>query len=78
MSMNEEQVKSYIANAAANFSTPDEVVDHTELSVAQKRKILQSWQVDEEELVRATEENMGKSESNRLSQVVDALKRLDN
>ena len=43
MSMNEEQVKSYIANAAANFSTPDEVVDHTELSVAQKRKILQWW-----------------------------------
>lgn len=77
MSISEEQFKLYVTDAAANFSTPDDVVNHNELTVVQKRKILESWQVDEEELVRATEENMGESENNRLSQVVEALQKLD-
>ncbi len=76
MGVSAQQLKAFIADAADHFATPDEVLSHAQLSDDEKRKILESWKVEEEELMTATEENMGSSDSNVLSQVNKALQKL--
>lgn len=77
MPINDKLLKDYINDPAAHFASPQAVLEHKELKTAQKRSILQSWQVDEEELSRATEENMGTIDGTLLPQVKKALQELD-
>lgn len=73
MPTDSEQIKNLIKNPAKHFSTPADVLGHADLSNEDKRRILESWKVDEQELAKATEENMGQSDSNLLDEVVAAL-----
>lgn len=77
MSVDNDTLKSFLKDPADHFKLPAEVVDHPELDNQQKRDILESWRVDEQELAKATEENMGESDSNLLEQVTAALQALD-
>jgi len=76
MQTDDEQIKQLITNPAEHFSNPAEVLNNAQLSNEDKRRILESWKVDEQELAKATEENMGDSDSNQLDKVVAALKSL--
>lgn len=71
-----EQLQNFINNPAKHFTTPADVLGHADLSREDKRRILESWKVDEQELATATEENMGHSDSNLLNEVVAALESL--
>ena len=73
MATDSEQIKNLIKNPSEHFTTPADVLGHADLSNEDKRRILESWQVDEQELAKATEENMGQSDSNLLDEVVAAL-----
>lgn len=73
MSVDNETLKSFLKDPAEHFKLPAEVVSHPDLDEQQKRDILESWRVDEQELAKATEENMGESDNNLLEQVVAAL-----
>jgi len=77
MSIDEATLRAYIADAAGHFQSPDEVLSHDELSVQEKRKILESWKVDAQELSTAVEENMGSDDSDMLARVVSALRALE-
>ena len=77
MTIDQETLKAYLADAAANFSRPTDVLEHPQLDREQKRRILESWKVDEQELATATGENMGRDDGNILSQVVAALNTLE-
>lgn len=83
MSVDEKTLKAYLHNAAEHFRDPQEVLNHSGLSRDDKRRILESWKVDEQELITATGENMGGEESygeehNMLSRVAGALQALEN
>lgn len=43
---------------ASVFKTPDEVLEHEEISLEDKRAILKQWEYDELEMAVAEEENM--------------------
>jgi DNA-directed RNA polymerase subunit H (RpoH/RPB5) len=77
MAIDTEQLKKMLKDPADHFTSPSEVLTHSELSHEQKQSVLESWKVDEQELAKATEENMGRSDSNLLAEVVAALKELD-
>ncbi|GAB5500909.1 MAG: hypothetical protein PsegKO_32200 [Pseudohongiellaceae bacterium] len=76
MPTDSEQIKNFINNPAEHFTTPADVLGHTDLSTDDKQRILESWKVDEQELAKATEENMGQSDTNLLVDVVAALESL--
>lgn len=76
MEADKESFDSYMRDPAANFANPGDVVAATNLDLAQKKQILQSWKVDETELLVAADENMPGSSSSRLDEVEDALTRL--
>ncbi len=77
MAIDTEQLKKMVKDPADHFSSPTEVLAHSDLSQKQKQSILESWKVDEQELAKATEENMGRSDSNLLAEVTEALEKLD-
>ncbi|MFN3163176.1 MAG: hypothetical protein ACE37N_06770 [Pseudohongiellaceae bacterium] len=76
MPTDSEQIKNFINNPAEHFTTPADVLGHTDLSTDDKQRILESWKVDEQELAKATEENMGQSDTTLLVDVVAALESL--
>lgn len=51
--------KAFI-NPASIFSTPEKILDYSGLSADEKMKILQSWEMDANALIRAEGENMEK------------------
>ncbi|MCB1671370.1 MAG: hypothetical protein R3F41_12295 [Gammaproteobacteria bacterium] len=65
-----------ISDPSDHFNHPIEVLQHKKLTMEQKQAILESWKVDEQEISTATAENMGKTDNNRLSEVIDALQKL--
>ena len=67
-----------VRDPAQHFESPAAVLQEHKLSKEQKRSILESWKVDEEELSTATAENMGKQDDNRLPEVIAALQKLAN
>ena len=77
MSVSEKILQSYINCPVEYFASPDDVLRNVDLSDKEKLRILEAWKLDEEELQVATEENMGGSGKNRLSEVVTALGKLD-
>jgi hypothetical protein len=76
MAIDTEQLKKMVKDPADHFASPAEVLTHSDLSHEQKQSILESWKVDEQELAKATEENMGRSDSNLLAEVTEALEKL--
>lgn len=76
MSIDKDTLNNMIKDPADHFATPSEVIASTDLSLEQMQAILESWKVDEQELATATGENMGRSDSNMLADVVAALEEL--
>ena len=58
------------------FETPDQLVENEQLSLEEKRKILETWRDSELQLLRASGEGMAGGERPHLAQVEKALKRL--
>lgn len=58
------------------YAAPEDVLKDDKLSTAEKRRILESWELDARELAVAEEENMGGGETNKLDRVVKALNAL--
>ncbi|MCI5108032.1 MAG: hypothetical protein MRY76_15105 [Pseudomonadales bacterium] len=77
MAIDTETLKKMLKDPADHFTSPAEVLTHSDLNHEQKQSILESWKVDEQELAKATEENMGRSDSNLLAEVSEALEKLD-
>lgn len=77
MSVDQQTLQAMMKDPGKHFAVPREVLSHSDLSDDQKKAVLESWQVDEEELAKATEENMGASDSNCLAEVAEALSSLE-
>ncbi|MEJ2603865.1 MAG: hypothetical protein P8172_11315 [Gammaproteobacteria bacterium] len=65
-----------LADPTSEFSSPEAVLEHEELTVEQKKAILERWRQDAELLLRAEAENMAGGEPNMLHRVQQALDRL--
>lgn len=61
---------------AAAFPTPQDVLQHEELSREEKRRILERWKLDALDMEVASEENMGGGENSLLAEVALALDQL--
>ena len=61
----------------AQFDSPMDVVRDDKLTRAQKREILDSWELDARELQTAADENMAGGEADRLAEVRQALRELE-
>lgn len=61
---------------AAEFESPEAVLNDTRLDLAQKKSVLEQWQQDARLLEEAAAENMAGGESNMLHRVSEALLRL--
>ena len=66
-----------LLNPAKEFAHPKDVLAVTSLTLEQKVKVLRRWEYDALELEVAEEENMGGDSPSILSEVLDALHRLD-
>ena len=62
-----------IAKPWAHYRNPEEVLVDDRLTDGQKRRALESWELDARELAVAEEENMGGGEPSMLDRVVRAL-----
>lgn len=62
---------------ASHFATPGEVVAHTRWTRSQRRRVLEQWRLDAEQLETAVAENMAGGESSHLRAVLQALAALD-
>lgn len=59
------------------FETPDQVVENEQLSLPEKRKILEAWRDNEIQLLRASGEGMAGGERPHLPLLEKALARLE-
>ena len=78
MAIDKSTLQDYIGDPSGHFATPDDVLQDTRMSDSEKRKVLESWRVDETEKSTAVAENMGEKDRNLLPQVLAALRALDN
>jgi hypothetical protein len=58
------------------FASPEEVMDHADLTLAEKIGVLRSWQYDAAEIAVAEEEGMQGPENDLLRRILQALDRL--
>ena len=68
-----ERAKTSPAN---EFERPVDVVDSSNLSDKQKKRILNQWEVDAQGLSRASDEGMTGGEPSRLTEVQDARRKI--
>ena len=66
-----------LLNPAKEFAHPKDVLTEQSFTLEQKVKVLRHWEYDALELEVAEEENMGGDSPSILSEVLDALHRLD-
>lgn len=59
------------------FGTPDDVLNDNKISVEDKKRILESWKLDESRLAESTDENMTGGEESHLRDVSRALLELE-
>ena len=59
------------------YASPNDVFEDSSLTREQKIKILRRWEYDARELAVAEEESMTGGPPNRLSEILQALHRLD-
>ena len=74
----EKQVDQAVAQPWTVYDNPEDVRADETLSDAQKRRILDSWELDARELAVAEEENMGGGEPDMLGRVLKARASLPN
>jgi hypothetical protein len=72
-----KQFDEALVNPAKVFDQPHDIVVSDALTTAQKRELLKRWEVDEQLLSVATEENMGGGEPSRLDEVRAAIDLID-
>ena len=77
MSAHEEHVEQAISDPTRAYAKPMDVVHDDDLSVAEKRKILESWKHDAQLLSTAQDENMAGGERPQLQDVSLALTELE-
>ena len=68
-----ERAKSSPAN---EFERPVDVVESSDLSDKQKKRVLNQWEVDAQGLSRASDEGMTGGEPSRLTEVQDARREM--
>ncbi len=71
-----EAIEKLVADPAAHFSSPGDVLV-APLSLATKRRVLESWEVDARRLEDSASENMAGGERSRLAAVLEARRRLE-
>lgn len=71
-----QQAEEIIKDPTAAFDSPRAVLEDRELTVIEKRRILESWIKDAELLSAADNENMGGGEGPRLREAKLALSEL--
>lgn len=74
MSLASVDIETATGDPSRYFQSPIDIAEHPSLRTEEKRKLLQVWEVDAEELETAADENMAGGESSRLSEVKDALR----
>ena len=77
MNPQHESVEELIGDPTRRYAKPLDVVNDEELSVADKRRILESWKKDAELLSTAQDENMTGGERPLLQDVNLALGELE-
>lgn len=70
-------IEHALKDPAAEFESPEAVLDDRQLTIDQKKVILEQWQQDAMLLEKAAAENMAGGEPNMLHRVTDALARLE-
>ena len=70
------QIDDFVMQPTRHFGRPDEVLAHPSLSLAEKRRILESWKQDSQRLAESTAENMSGGEESDLREVSRALVQL--
>ena len=66
-------VEDLIAYPQRHFSRPDDVLVEPTLTIAEKRRILESWKLDAQRLAESTAENMTGGEETDLREVSKVL-----
>jgi hypothetical protein len=77
MSSHQEHVEQAINDPTRVYTTPMDVVRDEDLSVDEKRQILESWKQDAQLLSTAQDENMAGGERPQLQDVSVALAELE-
>ena len=77
------KTKEKVKNPEAHFDKPKEVVQDNALSHKEKKKVLNTWEQDERQLLTASNEGMAGSneglkseDDNRLGEVVKAKEKI--
>ncbi|MBL8558826.1 MAG: hypothetical protein JNM47_08915 [Hyphomonadaceae bacterium] len=66
-----------LANPAAEYAAPSEVLTDERLTGAQKKTVLAEWELDAARLEESVAEGMGGGEANKLMEVKKARLALD-
>ena len=69
-------VEELISNPQRHFSHPADVLNEDDLSIDEKRRILESWKLDAQRLAESTAENMSGGEETDLRDVSKVLVQL--
>jgi hypothetical protein len=69
-------VEELIANPHQHFDHPEDVLNEGDLSIDEKRRILESWKQDAQRLAESTAENMSGGEETDLRDVSKVLVQL--
>jgi hypothetical protein len=77
MSAHQEHVEQAISDPTRAYATPMDVIHDEDLSIEEKRKILESWKRDAQLLSTAQDENMAGGERPQLQDVSLALTELE-
>jgi hypothetical protein len=71
--ISQAEIEAAMAAPTSVFATPEEVLDHDELTPAQKIEILRRWQYDAVEIAVAVEEGMPGEDDGLLRRIMLAL-----
>lgn len=74
--MDDAALKDICLSPDKHYETPKDVVADDTWTSDQKREILQAWKLNEEALLRASNEGMDGGERPHLQSVVDELEKL--
>ena len=73
----EVALEEALRDPASHFRSPRDVVDHEAWSRSQRRRVLEQWRLDAQQLETAVGENMSGGESSHLREVLEALSDLE-
>lgn len=72
------KLQDILIDPSAAYDSPEDVVNDNDLSVSEKRKVLDQWEFDARELLVATEENMPGPKECHLEDILKAKDKLKN